>query len=157
MTRPTLANECVQCNAAGQVVFKLKAPRRNGSTHLVMSPLPAACIGLPPFAHRAGVEAVRQCSRSHRRARLRAITKYLGPQLRTVLAPWRTFDSFHGVHLVCWWTPSSHSTSAQSICRGQTLNAQQAEAAFILEHQPHAASLLSLAQDLSAYRAAQFF
>jgi hypothetical protein len=35
----TLANERVQCNAAGQVVVKLKTPRHDGSTHLVMSPL----------------------------------------------------------------------------------------------------------------------
>ena len=34
-----LANECVQTNAAGQVVLKLKTPWRDGTTHLVMSPL----------------------------------------------------------------------------------------------------------------------
>jgi hypothetical protein len=39
ITLPALANERVQCNAAGQVVLKLKTPWRNGSTHLVMSPL----------------------------------------------------------------------------------------------------------------------
>ena len=39
ITRPALANERVQCNAAGQVVLKLKAPWRDGTTHLVMSPL----------------------------------------------------------------------------------------------------------------------
>jgi hypothetical protein len=38
-TRPALANERVQCNAAGQVVLKLKTPRRDGTTHLAMSPL----------------------------------------------------------------------------------------------------------------------
>jgi len=29
----------VQCNATGQVVLKLNTPRREGTTHLVMSPL----------------------------------------------------------------------------------------------------------------------
>ena len=39
ITRPALANERVQTNAAGQVVLKLKTPWREGTTHLVMSPL----------------------------------------------------------------------------------------------------------------------
>ena len=39
ITRAALANERVQCNAAGQVVLKLKTPWRDGTTHLVMSPL----------------------------------------------------------------------------------------------------------------------
>ena len=39
ITRPSLANERVQTNAAGQVVLKLKTPWRDGTTHLVMSPL----------------------------------------------------------------------------------------------------------------------
>ena len=39
ITRPALANERVQCNAAGQVVLTLKTPWRDGTTHLVMSPL----------------------------------------------------------------------------------------------------------------------
>jgi hypothetical protein len=39
ITGPTLANERVQINAAGQVVLKLKTPWRDGTTHLVMSPL----------------------------------------------------------------------------------------------------------------------
>jgi Putative transposase len=39
ITRPALANERVQSNAAGQVVLKLKTPWRDGTTHLVMSPL----------------------------------------------------------------------------------------------------------------------
>ena len=38
-SRPALANERVQTNAAGQVVLKLKTPWRDGTTHLVMSPL----------------------------------------------------------------------------------------------------------------------
>ena len=39
ITRPALANERVQTNAAGQVVLKLKTPWRDGTTHLVMSAL----------------------------------------------------------------------------------------------------------------------
>ncbi len=39
ITRPSLANERVQTNAAGQVVLKLKTPWSDGTTHLVMSPL----------------------------------------------------------------------------------------------------------------------
>ena len=38
ITRPALANERVQTNAAGQVVLKLKTALRDGTTHLVMSP-----------------------------------------------------------------------------------------------------------------------
>jgi hypothetical protein len=38
-TRPALLGERVQLNAAGQVELKLKTPWRDGSTHLVMSPL----------------------------------------------------------------------------------------------------------------------
>jgi hypothetical protein len=38
-TRQALANERVQCNAAGRVVLKLKTAWREGTTHLVMSPL----------------------------------------------------------------------------------------------------------------------
>ncbi|WP_428425612.1 transposase [Methylibium sp.] len=37
ITRPALANERVQCNAAGHVVLKkLKMPWHDGTTHLVM-------------------------------------------------------------------------------------------------------------------------
>ena len=39
ITRPALANERVQTNAAGQVVLKLKTPWRDRTTHLNMSPL----------------------------------------------------------------------------------------------------------------------
>ena len=37
ITRPALANERVQTNAAGQVVLKLKTAWRDGITHLVLS------------------------------------------------------------------------------------------------------------------------
>ena len=39
ITRPALANERVQTNAAGQVVLKLKTAWRDGTTHLVISPM----------------------------------------------------------------------------------------------------------------------
>jgi hypothetical protein len=39
ITRPALSDERVQLNSAGQVVPKLKTPWRDGTTHLVMSPL----------------------------------------------------------------------------------------------------------------------
>lgn len=39
ITRPALSDERVQCNAAGQVEIKLKTPWRDGTTHLVMTPL----------------------------------------------------------------------------------------------------------------------
>jgi hypothetical protein len=39
ITRPALANERVQTDATGQVVLKLKTAWRDGTTHLVMSPL----------------------------------------------------------------------------------------------------------------------
>ena len=39
ITRPALANERMQTNAAGQVVLKLKTAWRHGTTHPVMSPL----------------------------------------------------------------------------------------------------------------------
>jgi hypothetical protein len=37
-TRPALSDERVQLNGAGQVKVKLKTPRRDGTTHLVMGP-----------------------------------------------------------------------------------------------------------------------
>jgi len=39
ITRPALANERVQINGGGQVVLKLKTPWRDGTAHIVMSPL----------------------------------------------------------------------------------------------------------------------
>jgi len=39
VTRPALANVRVQINSAGQVVHKLKTAWRDGTTHIVMSPL----------------------------------------------------------------------------------------------------------------------
>jgi hypothetical protein len=39
ITRPALSDERIQVNAAGQVQLELKTPSRDGTTHLVLSPL----------------------------------------------------------------------------------------------------------------------
>ena len=39
ITRPAIANERLKCNRAGQVVFQLKSSHKDGTTHIVMSPL----------------------------------------------------------------------------------------------------------------------
>ena len=39
ITRPAIANERLKRNPAGQVVLQLKSPWRDGTTHIVMSPL----------------------------------------------------------------------------------------------------------------------
>ena len=39
VTRPAIANERLSVNRAGQVMLKLKTPYRNGTTHIVMSPM----------------------------------------------------------------------------------------------------------------------
>ena len=39
ITRPVIANERLKRNGAGQVVLQLKSPYRDGTTHIVMSPL----------------------------------------------------------------------------------------------------------------------
>jgi hypothetical protein len=39
ITRPAIANQRLQRNRAGQVVLQLKSPWRDGTTHIVMSPL----------------------------------------------------------------------------------------------------------------------
>jgi hypothetical protein len=44
ITRPALADERVQLNAAGWAELKLKTPWRDGTTHLVLSPW-SSCNG----------------------------------------------------------------------------------------------------------------
>jgi hypothetical protein len=39
VSRPAIANERLKRNPAGQVVLQLKRPYRDGTTHIVMSPL----------------------------------------------------------------------------------------------------------------------
>jgi len=43
ITRPASANERVPINSAGQVVLRLKTPWRDGTAHIVMSPLELCC------------------------------------------------------------------------------------------------------------------
>jgi len=58
ITRPALANERVQSNAAGQVMLKRKTPWRDGTTHLVLrrdtnSPVDCLCQPKGPSSARA--------------------------------------------------------------------------------------------------------
>jgi len=58
ITRPALANERVQTNAAGQVVLKLKTAWLDGTTHLVLrqdtnSPVDCLCQPKGPSSARA--------------------------------------------------------------------------------------------------------
>ena len=54
ITRPAIANERLKLNSAGDVVLQLKSPYRDGTTHIVMSPLEfmqrlAALVPRPRF------------------------------------------------------------------------------------------------------------
>ena len=58
ITWPALSDERLQLNAAGQVELKPKTPWRDGTTHLVMSPMEfmqrlAALVPQPPSRRRA--------------------------------------------------------------------------------------------------------
>ena len=70
-TRPGLSGERVQPNAAGQVWLNLKAPGRDGTKHLVPTPLAliehtAAAHALPPVLRGAGTEHTAQsCGDGH--------------------------------------------------------------------------------------------
>jgi hypothetical protein len=39
ITRPAIANERLKRNRVGQVVLQLKSPYKDGTTHVVMSPM----------------------------------------------------------------------------------------------------------------------
>ena len=59
ITRPVIANERLKRNRAGQVVLQLKSPYRDGTTHIVMSPLEflqrlAALVSLRAISATAG-------------------------------------------------------------------------------------------------------
>ena len=49
ITRPALANERVQCNAAEQVVLTLKTPWRDGTTHQQRAGQGVPVLGTFPF------------------------------------------------------------------------------------------------------------
>ena len=82
ITRPALANERVQCNAAGQVVLKLKTAWRDGTTHIVMSPL-QFMQRLATLVPRPGLHLI------HLGVRITSLCEVSGPPLRDhgVLAP----------------------------------------------------------------------
>ena len=78
ITQPALSDERVQCNAAGQVELKLKTPWRDGTTHLVMSPL--ECIQrLAALVLRPRLHLIRFHSVLTPNAKLRALVVPQGP------------------------------------------------------------------------------
>ena len=58
ITRPALAYERVQTAAVGQLVLELKTPWRDGTTHLVMSPL-EFMARMAALAHRPRLHLIR--------------------------------------------------------------------------------------------------
>jgi len=78
ITRPALANERVQCNAAGRVVLKLKTPWRYGTTHLVMSP-PESMQRLAAVVPRPRLHLIRFHGVLAPSAKLRAMVVPQGP------------------------------------------------------------------------------
>ena len=79
ITRPALSDERVQCDAAGQVEPKLKTPWRDGTTHLVMSPL--ECMQwLAALVPRSRLHLIRFHGVRAPNARLRALVVPQGPE-----------------------------------------------------------------------------
>jgi hypothetical protein len=81
ITRPALADERVQLNAAGQVELKLKTPWRDGTTHLVMRPLEF----LQRLAARA-TEGRLSCARAAAQAAPDPLPWGAGPERQAALA-----------------------------------------------------------------------
>jgi len=94
ITRPALAGERVQTNAAGQVVLKLKTAWRDGTTHLVLRLFvpaegPELCEGAACKVVAAGVDAVAGCAGAQTEAaldpfgvRVTSLREVSGPPLR---------------------------------------------------------------------------
>ena len=86
ITRPALSGERVQLNAAGQVELKLKTPWRDGTTHLVLSPLEfmqrLAALVPRPRLHLIRVHGVLAPN-----AKLRALVVPQGPPAQAVVPP----------------------------------------------------------------------
>jgi len=82
ITRPALANERVQINAAGQVVLKLKTAWRDGTTHIVMSPL-EFMQRLAALVPRPRLHLIRFHGVLAPNAKLRALVVPHGPQQAT--------------------------------------------------------------------------
>jgi hypothetical protein len=78
ITRPALSDERVQLNAVGQVELKLKTPWRDGTTHLVMSPL--------EFMQRLAALVPRPRLHLIRLVPITSLREVSGPPLRE---PWR--------------------------------------------------------------------
>ena len=78
ITRPALSDERVQLNAAAQVEPKLKTPWRDGTTHLVMSPL-EVMQRLAALMPRPRLRLVRLHGVLAPNARLRALVIPQGP------------------------------------------------------------------------------
>jgi Putative transposase len=90
INRPAPSDERVQLNAAGQVELKLKTPWRDGTTHLVMSPL-NFCSGWPPGRPKGALRASVPRPRLHLirfhgvlapNAKLRPLVVPQGPQVQ---------------------------------------------------------------------------
>jgi hypothetical protein len=84
-TRPALSDERVQLNAAGQVELKLKTPWRDGTTHLVMSPL-EFMQRLAALVPRPRLHLIRFHGVLAPNAKLRALVVPQGPPDREELA-----------------------------------------------------------------------
>ena len=86
ITRPAPANERMQCNAAGQVVLKLKTPWRDGTTHQGTPPLEfmqrlAALVPRPRLHPRKGrTRAHRQRHLPSARRTARTTARRPGPR-----------------------------------------------------------------------------
>jgi len=74
-----LANERVQCNAAGQVVLKLETAWRDGTTHIVMSPL-ELMQRLAALVPRPRLHLIRFHGVPAPNAKMRAMVVPVGPQ-----------------------------------------------------------------------------
>ena len=97
ITRPALANERVQCNAAGQVVLKLKTPWRDGTSHLVMSPL-EFMQRLAALVPRPRLHLIRFHGVLAPNAKLRAMVVPQGPDGSTETAPPATCEANRAYH-----------------------------------------------------------
>jgi len=81
ITRPALSDERVQLNAAGQVELKLKTPWRDGTTHLIMSPL-ELMQRLAALVPRPRLHLIRYHGVLAPNARLRPLVVPRGPQVQ---------------------------------------------------------------------------
>ena len=83
ITRPALSDERVQLNAAGQVQLELETPWRDGTTHLVMSPL--------EFMQRLAARATNGCPSGSRAAATVAphtLSRRAGPERHAARKGW---------------------------------------------------------------------